>query len=74
MQDRLQQAQKRLDSAMDRLEAAINTRTEAGTLGDGDMIEVATLRKQNDSLREATDTVGARLDEVIGRLRTVLEE
>ena len=66
--DRLERAVDSLDSAVETsLEAAVQTSLEAAADEDG-------VRADNAALKMMAETVSARLDSTIGRLRVVLED
>jgi len=69
----LDQALKRLETAVDRLERA----GEAHLAEDADKQELerqlTEMKSENTRLREANDDIAARLDAAIGRLKNVLE-
>ena len=70
----LDTAQKRLEEAVDRLDAAI--RANGGLdVADSTALqeEVAALRRQNDALADSKHQVSARLDGAIANIRSVLE-
>jgi len=62
-------AQKQLDDAVVRLEAAL----EGGADGTNVTAELAAVRSQNAALKEVTEGVSMRLDGAIDRIRAVLE-
>lgn len=63
---RLDDAQRRIDQALDRLEATTRVRRESTA-------QLARLRADHEALKQTTETVSARLDAAISRLKTVLE-
>lgn len=63
---RLDDAQRRIDQALDRLEATTRARKESTA-------QLARLRADHEALKQTTETVSARLDAAISRLKTVLE-
>jgi hypothetical protein len=67
-------AQKRLEEAVDRLDAAIRAN---GRLDGADSAalqeEVASLRRENEALAAAQNQVSSRLDNAISNIRSVLE-
>lgn len=65
----VERAQKQLDEAVGRLEAALNARADENPLA----AELAAVRSQNASLKEVTEGVSERLDGAIDRIRAVLE-
>ncbi len=65
----VERAQKQLDEAVARLEAALKAHTPAGPPA----AELAAMRTQNAALKDVTATVSARLDGAINRIRAVLE-
>ena len=67
---RLDDAQRRIEQALDRLEATTQARKETGS---GESAQLAKLRADHEALKETTEAVSARLDAVIGRLKAVLE-
>jgi hypothetical protein len=74
---KVKRASARLDAAVARLEAALESRT-LSTSGEGLDPELSrelkTLRGQNAQLRTVNETVSGRLDGAIGRLKDVLGE
>ena len=62
-------AQKQLDEAVVRLEAALEGRADGSQL----TAELAAVRIQNAALREVTEGVSMRVDGAIDRIRAVLE-
>ena len=62
-------AQKQLDEAVVRLEAALEARADGSQIS----AELAAVRIQNAALREVTDGVSMRLNGAIDRIRAVLE-
>lgn len=67
---RIERARQRLDQAVQRLEAAFES---GGSMNDLQQ-EIAAMKRENESLRQATKTVSEKLDGTIDRLRTVLEK
>ncbi len=65
----VEQAQKQLDEAVARLEAALEARADGSQLAT----KLAAVRSQNAALREVTEGVSERLDGAIDRIRAVLE-
>ncbi len=65
----VERAQKHLDEAVARLEAALESRADGSQLAQ----EMAAVRSQNAALREVTEGVSERLDGAIDRIRAVLE-
>ena len=65
----VERAQKQLDEAVARLEAALAARTDGSQL----TAELVAVRSQNAALREVTEGVSERLDGAIDRIRAVLE-
>ena len=65
----VERAQKQLDEAVVRLEAAVEARADGGQLA----AELAAVRNRNAALREVTEGVSVRLDGAIDRIRAVLE-
>ncbi len=65
----VERAQKRLDEAVARLEAALEARAEGSRLAQ----ELAAVRSRNAALSEVTEGVSERLDGAINRVRAVLE-
>lgn len=62
-------AQKQLDEAVVRLEAALEARADGNQL----TAELAAVRSQSAALKEVTEGVSMRLDGAIDRIRAVLE-
>lgn len=70
---RLEEATRKLQAALDRLEQAAARRpAEAPDIADL-QAEIATLRRENAELRELGGSVSGRLDAAINRLKLVLE-
>jgi hypothetical protein len=71
---RLDSAQKRLEDAVNRLDAAIKAN---GRLAGADPAalrdELASVRRENATLAATQNQVSARLDNAIANIRTVLE-
>ncbi len=65
----VERAQKQLDEAVVRLEAALESRADGSPLD----AEMAAVRNQNAALRKVTEGVSQRLDGAIDRIRAVLE-
>ena len=65
----VERAQKQLDEAVVRLEAALEARADGSQFA----AELAAVRNQNAALREVTEGVSVRLDGAIDRIRAVLE-
>ena len=63
---RLDDAQRRIEQALDRLEATTEARKESTA-------QLAKLRADHAALKQTTETVSARLDAAISRLKSVLE-
>ena len=72
----LDSSAKRFDAAMTRLEAAVEKRGERIAVAESDRKrverELAALRADLARMRKASSGVSARLDTVIGRLKTAL--
>ncbi len=69
---RLQDAAKRLQSALDALERAVDSR--AGAAGEADLrAALDAAQSENAALQDVTDAVAARLDQTITRLKASLE-
>jgi len=72
----LNQATKRLQEALDRLERAVDARVGNGTdSGDGAELRaaLAAAQKQNAALQKAAKAVATRLDSSIARFKSALE-
>ncbi|SDF54500.1 protein of unknown function [Limimonas halophila] len=69
----LDQALKRLETAVDRLERASETHLAHDTDKDELERQLSAMKSENERLREANDDIAARLDAAIGRLKNVLE-
>lgn len=66
----LEQATQRLQTALDRLEKAVESRDG----GDGDVrAALDAAQRENAALRDLTQTVAGRLDSTISRLKTALK-
>ena len=73
---RLQQAQQRLESALNRLDAAIQDRLAKGDPSEDLQALQKELEKSRDNeerLRDLTETVSGKLDAAIERLQRVIE-
>ncbi|MEE8189197.1 MAG: hypothetical protein V3T80_08320 [Kiloniellales bacterium] len=68
----LTQAAKRLQTALDRLEQVVESRAEGADESEL-RSALAAARKENVALQGVADTVVARLDSTIGRLKETLE-
>lgn len=68
---RLERARERLDKAVARVEAALETRARNG--GDGVSKELEAVRAKNAALKESYRAVSERLEGTIDRLKTILE-
>ena len=74
-QDRLERAVDSLDSALETsLEAAVKTSLEAAADEDGARTNAAAAGAENSEFKKISETVSARLESTIGRLRAVLED
>jgi hypothetical protein len=75
---KVERARARLDSAVARLETAINRRADAAAgddaLSQPSLKELEGLRVENSQLKDLGETVSGRLDAAIGRLRSVIGE
>ena len=72
----LNQATKRLQDALDRLERAVDARVGNGAdKGDGGELRaaLAAAKKQNSTLQKTVSTVATRLDSTIERFKSALE-
>ena len=65
----VERAQKQLNEAVVRLEAALEARADGSRLA----AELAAVRSQNAALTKVTEGVSERLDGAIDRIRAVLE-
>jgi len=78
---RVQQAQGRLDIAVERLEAAVRRRADAAAMAGAEpdqritplQAEVADLQARNRQLKDINSQVAGRIDGVIANLKTTLE-
>ena len=73
---RLQQAQQRLESALNRLDAAIQDRLAQGDSSDDLQAlqkELEESRANEERLQDVTETVAGKLDAAIERLQRVIE-
>jgi len=67
--EELEQATQRLQTALDRLEKAVESRG-----GGGDVrAALDAAQRENAALRDLTQTVAGRLDSTISRLKTALK-
>lgn len=75
---RIERARVRLERAVAEVEAAASARTSLRQEASDDLVSVRRALEEsqveNATIKDATDEVLQRLDDVIGRLRTVLEE
>ena len=71
---RVDKARDRLENAVARVEAALANRVSSVAADPDPDAEIEQTRAENASLREANVVVSQRLDAVIDRLKTVLEE
>jgi len=70
----LDTAQKRLQDAVDRLDAAIRTNPRLNGADSAALQEeVNSLRRENEALAETKTQISSRLDNAITNIRTVLE-
>lgn len=71
----LTRAQERLEKAVNRLDQALSNMAEPTPgIDDGRSAEeIAALKAENAKLQEVSRTVSGRLDQTIGKLKTVLE-
>jgi len=68
--EELEQATQRLQTALDRLEKAVESRDGGG----GDVrAALDAAQRENAALRDLTQTVAGRLDSTISRLKTALK-
>jgi hypothetical protein len=70
----MQNAKSRLETAMDRLERAIETRAEKAAGQGAASVELDAARAEIGRLKETNKIVSARLDAAIGRVRVLLDE
>ena len=70
----MQQAKSRLETAMARLERAIESRAGQAEAGDGLTTELDAARAEIGRLRETNKVVSARLDAAIGRVKVLLDD
>ncbi len=73
-QGRLERPRERLEQAVTRLEAALETQDRKS--GEGDAVLAQTLsaaKAENDQLKTLNQAVSGRLDTAIGRLKMILE-
>lgn len=72
---RLEEAQQKLESALSKLDAAIDQRLAAPESPDGEwQAELAAVRAEKDRLENTTHTVANQLDRTIERLQKLLQE
>ncbi len=72
---RLDQAARRLQSALDRLDRAVVAKAAQGGAADDDLrAALEGTRRENARLQAAAAQATTRLDAAIGRLRAVLED
>ena len=70
----LDQATKRLQDALDRLERVVDARLANGAGDEKELrAALASAQKQSTALQQAASTVAARLDSTIARLKATLE-
>lgn|GEM_PF-1667538 len=75
---RLERARDRLENAVAEMEAAIEEKVrrreaEPDAVPGGDDRPLAEVESENQALREANDNLSRKLDDAIGRLKSVLE-
>lgn len=70
----MQQAKSRLETAMERLERAIQACTERSASQSGLTSELDAARAEIGRLKETNKVVSARLDAAIGRVKAVLQD
>ncbi len=66
------QAKQRLNSALDRLDAALAKKVDAPAADDGMQAELDAARREITDLKNKNQTVSARLDTAIGNLKSIL--
>lgn len=72
---RLDEATRRLQTAIDRLDRAVTTRTHGAAGGDAELRAALNSAKQeNAKLQSVASQASQRLDAAIGRLKDVLED
>ena len=71
---RLRRARDRLEQAADSLDSALQTRLQAAAEEDASHADAAAARSEFAELKQTAETVSARLESTIGRLRAVLED
>lgn len=79
-EQRLLETKTQLDAALNRLEVAVAARLQSGNQASADdaemqrlTSELAAAKARHDGLRIQADTVSARLDGTINRLKSILE-
>lgn len=70
----MQHAKSRLETAMERLERAIETRAERTGASSGLTAELDAARAEIGRLKETNKVVSARLDAAIGRVKAILRD
>jgi hypothetical protein len=72
---RLDEAARRLQSALDRLDRAVVAQSAQSGAADDDLLTALEgTRRENDRLQAVAAQATTRLDAAIGRLKTVLED
>jgi len=74
---RLEEAQRKLETALSRLDAAVERRVADSAPGDAAAAadaELAAVRAENDRLQGTTNAVAAQLDRTIERLQRLLRD
>lgn len=71
---RLEDAQRKLETALKRLDAAVERQLADPATGDGgSAAELAAIRAENDRLQGTTNAVATQLDRTIERLQRLLQ-
>lgn len=72
---RLDEATRRLQTAIDRLDRAVTTRAGSATGGDAELqAALKGAKQENAKLQSVASQASRRLDAAIGRLKDVLED
>ncbi|MDJ0950840.1 MAG: hypothetical protein QNJ94_18165 [Alphaproteobacteria bacterium] len=70
---RLEESKRRLEAALDRLEAVVEGRLKSNGLDAKAQEDLHTARADYAAVKQTTDMVRSRLDDTIHRLEAVLE-
>ena len=72
---RLEEAQQKLETALSKLDAAIDQRlSDSAREGGGSEAELVAVRAEKDRLEDTTNAVATQLDRTIERLQKLLQD